>query len=149
MFLINIQLHAEQPGYVNRVKILAGTSAMAGGASPTGSYIEGIDNSTFSLLCDLLEITAFGDSYKNRKAGLKDGSISISGNYDSADTGQGIIVPGASVYIGVYPSGPSAIGRQAPAICESWELSADAAGKQTITASFQFIGAPVALPLIT
>ena len=149
MFLMNLQLHAEVAGYVNRVKILAGAVAMAGAGSPTGSYIEGVDNSTFSLLCDLLEITAFGDSYKNRLAGLKDGSMSISGNYDSADTGQTAIVPGSTFYIGVYPSGPSVVGKQAPAICESWELSADAAGKQTFTASFSFIGEPVALPLIS
>lgn len=149
MFLINLQLHAEQAGYINRVKILAGTVAMVGAGSPTGAYIEGVDNSTFSLLCDLLEISAFGDTYKNRIAGLKDGSMTISGNYDSADGGQTAIVPGSSFYVGVYPSGPSAAGRQAPAICESWELSADASGKQTFTASFSFIGAPVALPLIS
>lgn len=140
---------AEVAGYVNRVKILAGSTPMVGAGAPTGSYIEGVDNSTYSLLCDLLEITAFGDSYKNRLAGLKDGSMSISGNYDSADTGQIAIVPGSSFYVGVYPSGPSVVGKQAPAICESLEISADAAGKQTFTASFSFIGAPVALPLIS
>jgi len=141
---------AEQAGFINRVKVLAGSTPMVGAGSPTGSYIAGVDNSSFGKLCDMLEITAFGDTYKKRMAGLKDTSFSISGNYYSGDTnGQAVLIPGNTVMIGVYPSGPSVAGEQVNAIVESYEISSDVAGKQTFTAAFSCIAAPVALPLIS
>ena len=136
---------AELAGKTNVVYILDGTTGMTGS---TGAKIEGVDNQTYGRLCDILEITAFGDSYKARIAGLLDFSFSISGNVYTGDTtGQDVIVPGASVYIGAYPSGTGIAGTQIPAIVESFEVTAAVAGKQTFTASFAANGAPEALPL--
>ena len=141
---------SEQAGYVNRVKILAGSTPMAGAGSPTGAYILGVDNSSFARLCEMLDISSFGNAYRNRLAGLKDSNLNISGNvYVGDTTGQDVCVPGDTVMIGVYPSGPSVAGTQVKAICESFEVTVDNAGKQTFSASFQGIAAPVALPLIT
>jgi hypothetical protein len=141
---------AEVAGNTNRVKILAGSVAMAGAGSPTGAYILGVDNTSFGKLCDMLDITSFGDTNKKRLAGLKDTTVKISGNvYVGDTTGQDVIIPGNTVMIGVYPSGPSVAGSQVNAIVESMETTADASGKQTFTASFSCIAAPVALPLIS
>jgi hypothetical protein len=135
---------AEQAGKTNQVYVLTGAVAM----NDTGAKINGVDNSTFNRLCNLLEIPQFGESYMERLAGMKDSSIDISGNYDPADaTGQSVLVPGDSVYIGVYPSGTAVAGTQIPGIVESFEISADATGKQEFSCTVQAIGAPVAMPV--
>ena len=150
MFKFNLQLHAETAGLVSRTKILAGSVAMAGGAAPTGAYIIGVDNRTFSRLCDVLEVAAEGDTYKKRIVGLKDTNFSISGNFYSGDTtGQQVLIPGNLVMVGCYPEGPAVAGYQVNAIVTSYELTSTADGKQTFSAAFSCIAAPVALPLIT
>jgi len=136
---------AEVAGFTNQVWALAGATAMVAG---TGAKVEGVDNSSFGKLCDILDITAFGDTYKNRLAGLKDTSMSISGNVYVGDTnGQNIMIPGNTIHIGVMPSGTAVAGTQVKAIVESFETSAAVDGKQTFTASFSCIAAPVALPI--
>ena len=135
---------AEVAGKTNLVYILTGTTAMT---DSTGAKVLGCDDSSYNQLCDLLEITQFGDDYKSRIAGLKDTSISLSGNYYPGDTnGQDVLVPGDTVYIGVYPQGTGVNGKQVKAIVESYELSASVADKQTFSASLQGIAAPETLP---
>lgn len=135
----------EVAGLDNIVYILAGDVAMT---NSTGAKIQGIDDYTYSHLCNLLDISQFGDSYAKRKAGQKDASIKLAGNYYSGDTnGQAVLVPGASVYVGAYPQGTGVAGTQIPAIVESVEYGAKATDKQTISVSIQGNGAPVALPL--
>ena len=135
---------AELAGKLNEVYVLTGTSAMTGS---TGAKVLGVDDSTFRKMCDLLEITAFGDSNKKRIAGLLDASIDLAGNYYPSDTtGQDVLEPGDSVYIGVYPSGPATAGYQFPGIVETFEVKAAAPDKQTFSATVQGNGAVVALP---
>ena len=135
---------AEQAGKTNIVYILTGTTAMA---NNTGAKVLGVDDSSYNQLCDLLEISQFGDTHKNRIAGLKDTNVSLGGNYDPADTtGQAELDPGDTVYIGIYPQGTAVEGKQVKAIVESFEISASADGKQEFSASLQGIAAPVALP---
>jgi len=135
----------EVAGKTNIVWVLTGTTPIA---NNTGAKVLGVDSSTFNQLCDLLEITQFGDSYKNRMAGLKDTNFSFSGNYYPGDTtGQDELVPGDTIYIGVYPQGTGVAGTQVKAIVETFELNAGVADKQTFSASIQGIAAPVALPL--
>ncbi len=134
---------AELAGKTNEIYILTGAVAMT---SSTGAKVLGCDDSSYKTLCDLLEITAFGDTNKLRLAGLLDTSIDLSGNYYPGDTtGQDELVPGDSVYIGVYPSGPTAAGYQFPGIVESFEIKAAVADKQTFSATIQGNGAVVAL----
>lgn len=135
---------AELAGNTNEVYILTGTDAMADG---TGAKVLGCDDSSYNQLCDLLEITAFGDDYKNRIAGLKDTNVSLSGNYYPGDTtGQDELVPGDTVYVGVYPQGTDTAGKQVKAIVENFEISMSASDKQTFSASLQGIAEPVELP---
>ena len=124
----------ELAGKLNIVKI--GTTAEA-----AGTKINGVDNSTFNRLCDILEITQFGDSYKNRMAGLKDTSISISGNFDPADTnGQLVLEPGDFVWVQVLPNGST--GKKVKMIVENFEHGASVNDKQTFSASLQGVAAP-------
>lgn len=135
----------EIAGKTNIVYILTGTTAMT---NSTGAKVLGVDSSSYNQLCDLLEITQFGDSYKNRMAGLKDTNFSLSGNYYPGDTtGQDELVPGDTVFVGVYPQGTGVAGSQVKAIVESFEISAGVGDKQTFSASLQGIAAPVTLPL--
>lgn len=136
---------AELAGKLNQCFILSGSVAMTGS---TGVKINGIDSSTWNQLCDLLEISQFGDTYKNRMGGLLDTEASVKGNYDPLDTnGQNILAPGATCFIGIYPQGTAVVGKQVKAIVESVEIAADVTGKQTISASLKGLAAPVPLPL--
>jgi hypothetical protein len=139
---------AELAGKTNIVYVLTGTDAMTDG---TGAKVEGVDSSSYNQLCDLLEITQFGDSYKDRLAGLKDTNVTLSGNYYPGDTnGQDVLDdPGTTVYIGVYPQGIAVAGKQVKAIIESFEISAGVADKQTFSCSLQGIAAPESLPAQT
>ena len=134
----------ELAGKLNEVWILAGSSPMT---NATGAKISGVDNSTWKRLCDMLETNAFGNTNKTRMGGLLDNNVTISGNLYDTDTGQGALVEGAAIYIGVYHQGHTVNGRQMPAIIESIDEAADASGKQTFSASILGNGAPVTLPL--
>jgi hypothetical protein len=136
---------AELAGNLNQVWVLTGSTAME---NNTGAKVLGVDDSSYNQLCDLLEITQFGDTYKNRLAGLKDTSVSLAGNYYPGDTtGQDELVPGDTIYIGIYPQGTTVAGKQVKAIVESFEIKAGAQDKQTFSCSIQGIAAPVALPV--
>lgn len=136
---------AEIAGKTNVVYILTGATHMTGS---TGAKVLGVDNSSYKQLCELLDITAFGDSYRNRLAGLKDTQVTVSGNYYPGDTtGQDELVPGDTVWIGIYPSGTGVAGKQCKCIVESFEINADVGGKQTFSSSLMGIAAPEELPL--
>ncbi len=136
---------AEVAGKTNIVYILTGSMAMT---NATGAPVLGCDNSSYSQLCDILDVTSFGDTYKEKLAGLKDTSFTLSGNYYPGDTtGQEELVPGDTVFVGTYPQGTAVAGTQAKCIVEKFDVSAAVEGKQTFSASLQGIAAPVALPL--
>ncbi len=140
---------SELAGRINYVKILTGSTPMVGAGAPTGAKINGVDDSTFSRLCDLVEITQFCDTHKSRLAALKDSSVSLSGNYDPDDAAQGVLVPGDTVMIAVHPGGALVAGSQVNCIVENFEQAADVAGKQTFSSTLQAIAAPVASPAHT
>lgn len=140
---------SELAGRLNYVKVLAGSVAMVGAGSPTGAKISGVDNSTFNRLCDLVEITEFGDTHKNRLATLKDSTVSLSGNYIPNDAAQLVLEPGDTVMIAVHPGGANVEGRQVKCLVESFEQTAAVDGKQTFSASLSGIAAPVSSPAHT
>lgn len=133
---------SEVAGKLNQVWVH--TAQMTGS---TGAKINGVNDTGYNKLCEILEITQFGDSYKRRMSGLKDSDVSISGNYDPVDTnGQLKLEPGDTVYIGIYPQGTTVAGTQIPMIVENFEWKADTS-KQTFSAKLSGNGAPTALPL--
>jgi phosphate/sulfate permease len=98
-------------------------------------------------LCDILDITSFGDTNYKRMAGLLDGKFSISGNVYTGDTtGQALLIAGNTVFVGIYPSGTAVAGTQVQCIVQSHDLTMPVAGKQTFSTVFSPIAAPVALP---
>lgn len=131
-------------GKINEIYVLAGQTAMT---DSTGNKVGGVDDSTYSRLAELLEVTQFGDDFQKRIAGLKDSNVSISGSYDPSDTnGQLVLEPGDFIYIGIYPEGPSQAGKQVPAIVENFEQSASVDGRQEFSCTIQGNGEPVTLP---
>lgn len=112
----------------------------------TGSKITGADNASYKTLCDILDITSFGDTHRRRMAGLLDTEITLSGNIYTGDTGQGLLIAGNTVFIGCYPQGTAVPSMQVQAIVNSFEASYPVDGKQTFSATFSCIAAPVALP---
>jgi len=138
---------AELAGKINIVYILTGATPMT---ASTGAKISGVNSSTYNRMAEILEITQFGDDYKKRMAGLKDTSVSLSGNYDPDDTaGQLDLEPGDFVYVGIYPEGTGTTGKQAPMVIESFEQSSSADGKQEFSSSLSGNGAPETLPAQT
>ena len=135
---------SELAGKINIVYILTGTTAMI---ATTGAKINGVDSSTYNRMAEMLEITQFGDDYQKRIAGMKDTSVSLSGNYDPLDTaGQLDLEPGDFVYIGIYPEGTGTAGKQIPMAVESFDQSSSATGKQEFSCSLSGNGAPETLP---
>ena len=132
---------AELAGKTNVV--YAHTEAMT---DSTGSKVMGADNASYKTLCDILDITSFGEDYRKRMAGLKDTEITLSGNIYTGDTGQGLLVPGNTIFIGCYPQGTAVASMQVQAIVQSKEETYPVDGKQTFSVTFSCIAAPVALP---
>jgi hypothetical protein len=137
---------AELAGRLRYIKVLAGSVAMVGAGAPTGTAVGGVDNDTYRKLCDLVEISAYGDTHKKRLAAMKDTSVTLSGNLITTDAGQLILEPGDTIMLAVHPGGATTVGKQVNCIVESFEDSCDALGKQTFTATVQGNAAPVASP---
>jgi len=132
---------SELAGKLNEVWVH--TAQMTGS---TGHKINGVNDAGYNKLCEILEITQFGDDYKRRMGGIKDSDVSLSGHYDPEDTtGQVLLEPGDTVYIGIYPQGTTVAGTQIPVIIESFDWKADIS-KQSFSAKLSGNGAPVALP---
>jgi predicted secreted protein len=80
-------------------------------------------------------------------AGLKDGTLSISGDYESSDVGQTTVMTafnaGTACYIKVLWNGTA--GHKVQCVVESYDLKAAVDGKVEWSATLQFNGAPVAV----
>ena len=110
-----------------------------------GTEIDGVDNHTYKDLCDMLDISKYGNAYKNRMGGLKDVNVTLSGNYNPSDTtGQLVIVPGDFVWLQVLPDGTN--GKKVKMIVEDFTKQAPVEGKQTFSATLQGVDAPTAVP---
>lgn len=113
-----------------------------------------MDNFDFSEQRTNLDKTSFGDSgARERFLGLKDGSISLSGYYDSSDGGLTEIRSGftgaadAVVWIMVAWTGDPADGTDhVKCTVEEYTRSAEVDGRVEVSASLNFNGAPAAGP---
>lgn len=123
--------------------------------APSGSdEVDGINSVSYSPSLDLLDVTDFKDSTgaKIKLAGLKDGSISLSGDLEMTDAPQALLrtaaSDGTSVWLTIHfnPSGSaSAKGFQVECKIESFEISASVDGKVEFSSTASFTGAPVAV----
>lgn len=120
----------------------------------SGDEVDGINSVSYSPSLDLLDVTDFKDSTgtKLKLGGLKDGSVSLSGDLEMTDAPQGLLRTaagdGSSVWMTMHfnPSGAaSSKGFQVECKVESFEISASVDGKVEFSASLSFTGAPVAV----
>lgn len=124
-------------------------------AAPSGSdEIDGINNVSYGPTGNLLDTTDFKDTsgFITKLLGLKDGTISLSGDYEASDAPQALLRSswdsGASVWITIHfnPSGGAGVkGFQVECKVESWEVNAAVDGKVEFSCSCQFTAAPVAV----
>lgn len=126
------------------------TSSTAVGADE----VDGINSVTYSPSLDLLDVTDFKDTTgtKLKLGGLKDGSVSLSGDLEMADAPQTLIrtaaSDGSSVWMTMHfnPSGSAGSkGFNVECKVESFEISASVDGKVEFSASLQFTGAVTAV----
>ncbi len=133
---------SELAGRLMEVRVKA--TIMSNGAD--GNKISGVDNASLNKLADILEITQFGETHKKRMAGLKDSSVSLSGNYiPTDDDGQLVLEPGDDVFVALFPRGVGEDGKQVKMIVENFEQTAAVDGKQEFSCSLQGNGAPAAI----
>lgn len=124
----------------------------ASGSAPSGTdEVDGINNVTYSPNVDLLDVTDFKDTSaaKLKLAGLKDGTISISGDLEMSDAPQALIRTNAGDGVSGWaschfnPSGATGSkGFIVECKVESFEISASVDGKVEFTASLSFTGSP-------
>jgi predicted secreted protein len=106
-----------------------------------GSEVDGLTSVDFGVNADLLETTDFADTSgaKTRIAGLKDVEVTLSGDYESADTGQALLVSsfasGATVYVRFGPNGTTGI--KAGCKVESYKISGAIDGKVEVSFSLK------------
>lgn len=128
----------------------------ASNASPvSGDELDGINNVSYSPSLDILDVTDFKDTtgFKKKLAGLKDGSVSFSGDFEPTDAPQSLLrsswLSGASIWTTLHFDPSAAAGSrgyQVECIVESFEISAAVDGKVEFSCSLQFNGAPVVDP---
>lgn len=112
--------------------------------------IDGINSVSVSQELTELETTDFKDtsSFKTRIAGLKDGSIEISGDFEPADAPQNLVrssfLSGATIYITYLRDGTN--GARFPALVTSIKEDGAVDGKAQFSATLKLNGAPTALP---
>ena len=101
---------------------------------------------------DTAETSTFGSGVKTYVAGLTDGTLSVSGQFDAAGAStvdsvlSGILGQEASVTFEYMPNGSIAVGANNPkytgeAICTSYEVSASVGDVVAFSAEFQITGA--------
>lgn len=126
---------------------LAGSSiVLKGGVSSNPSdEIDGANNIRFGRTREMLETTDFKDTSgaRTRLAGLKDGVVEISGDYEPSDTAQTAIESklddGNSYYVQVLWDGTN--GHEIECKVESFDIDGEVAGKAQFTATLQFTAA--------
>lgn len=115
----------------------------------TYNEIDGINDVSFGPTRELLESTDFKDTSgaRTRFAGLKDGAISLSGQYESADTAQAAVRTawenGTDCYVKILWNG--ATGHKVKTLVENFEIKAAVDGAVEFTSSHQFNGASSAV----
>lgn len=117
-----------------------------GASSNPATEMDGITSVSFGPNRDMLETTKFNNVNANRSrmAGLKDGTIQISGQYIGNDTAQTALRTawsnGSDFYCQILWDGLT--GHEVRCAVESYEISADVGGLVEFTATLQFNDIP-------
>jgi len=111
------------------------------GGSPCGS----LNNASLSLNGDILDTTSFEDgTYKTKISGLRDWSVSVSGDLDpSSAQMQGLLAGytgGSTVAVVLQPTGVTTCQFSGNTLVESFEISGAVDGKVEVSVSLQGTG---------
>lgn len=118
-----------------------------------GDEIDGINNVSYSPTVDMLEVTDFKDTsgYRQKLAGLRDGSITLSGDLEMADAPQDLLRTafgdGTSVWATLhFDPGGSAGSKGFKVECKvsANDVSASFDGKVETSFTLDFTAAPAA-----
>lgn len=117
------------------------------GATTDAGYaeIDGLNDFSFGPTRDVLETTDFADTTTahTRMLGLKDGAISISGDYESTDAAQALLATqwgnGGAYWLKVLWNGST--GHKVQCIVENFTIKGSVAGKVEFSASLKMNGA--------
>lgn len=107
--------------------------------------LDGINSAQLKSTRDLLEATDFKDTSACRKriAGLKDGTIEMSGDYEAADAPQDLLrsskESGADIYVWIKWDGTA--GHKVACLVESFDIGGTFDGKVQFSCSLVFNGA--------
>ena len=117
--------------------------AVATGASATYSSVDGISSVSLDDGTDMLDITDLADSnIRRRIAGLRDLSISLSGDVELADTGYGMLRAcynaGSIVYARFLADGTNGV--MIPCLVESRNIEGSVEDKVTVSIQLQSEG---------
>lgn len=116
--------------------------------------VDGLKESSFSPSRDLADVTYFktADVARRKFALLRDGTISLSGNFEADANGQGRIRAkfddGADLFVRIKFDPSAGAGNQGYKVAckvESWESSPSVEDVVPFSASLQFTGLPVAV----
>jgi predicted secreted protein len=135
---------------------LAGSGVLIEASTDDASYaeVDGIKTASFSPTRDLSDVTYFktADVAKRKFALLRDGTISLAGNFEHDTNGQDRIRAkfddGADCFIRIKFDPGAAGGSQGYKVAtkvESYEISSSQDGVVEWTASLSFTGLPVAV----
>jgi len=139
-------------GHTTTVSVYEST---LGGTSPSsGDYteVDGINSLSFGPTRDQLESTDFADTTgaRTRFSGLKDGTVSISGDYEAGDAGQTSVetifdgTADATLWVQILWDGTD--GHHVECKVESFTIEADVGDKITFSAELTFTGAKATNP---
>lgn len=106
---------------------------------------DALNESSTEESVDTAETTAFGDTAKNYIAGLEDGTISLSGHFNSASNKVHDVLKDlkrAKVSFEYFPEGESSGNAKASGSCilTSYSVSSSVSDKVSVSASFQVSG---------
>jgi predicted secreted protein len=110
-----------------------------------GSYndIAGIKSTSMNLSGGTIDVSAFGTEAVERIAGLKSGSYSLSGNYETDATGQGLVRTAvqdhSSVFVRFLPNGTT--GWQQECFVSAYNVSASVDGAVEVSIELEGTGA--------
>lgn len=117
------------------------------GANADSGYaeIDGINDFSFGPSRDTLETTDTADTSgaHTRMLGLKDGTIALSGDYESGDAAQALLLTqwgnGGAYWLKVLWNGST--GHKVQCIVESFDIKGNVSGKVEFSASLKMNGA--------
>lgn len=133
------------------MSVLAANGILIQASSDDMSYneVDGLNDASYAPNADLLDTTDFKDgTTRTRIVGLRDFSVSLSGDYEHSDTAQALLrsseASGATVYLRLLWDGTNGV--KVTCKVESFTVKGSVAGKVEFSCSLKATAAAAAYP---